>query len=207
MEYLEKTASTVEEATALALAELRITAEQADIQIIEGGSKGFLGLGKKEAVVRVKSKFNPEELATNFLKELTISMNVVAQIQTKRNDKNMYIEISGDSMGILIGKRGQTLESIQYLTNLVVNKGLGAYVNVIIDIENYREKRKKNLEKLALGLAKKAKATKKIVTLEPMSAIERRIIHSVLEKDRQITTYSKGNEPYRYIVIEAKVRA
>jgi len=204
MDYLEKTARTIDEAIELALAELNITREQAEIEIVDEGSKGFLGIGKKEASVRVKAKKTPQELAINFLKSLTISMNVLANVEVSKAAKNLNIEISGENMGILIGKRGATLDAIQYLTNLVANKGEGEYVNIILDIENYREKRKKSLEILAKNLARKAKATGKSVSLEPMASNERRIIHFALEGDKAVKTFSQGEDPRRHVVIAPK---
>lgn len=205
MDAIQKTGKTVDEAVAIALGELGITKDEAEIEIIEEGSRGFLGMfGAKDAVVKVKKKFDPERTAKNFLKEMFIAMGLIVNVETKLKDRQLEIKISGDDMGIIIGKRGQTLDAVQYLVNLVVNKGTAPYISVTLDTENYRERRKETLETLAFNLAKKVKHTGKNVVLEPMNPYERRIIHSALQNDRYVTTYSEGDEPYRNVVITLK---
>ena len=205
VDAIQKTGKTVDEAVEEALKELKISREDAEIEVIEEGSRGFLGMfGAKEAVVKVKKKFDPEKTAKTFLKEMFISMGLIVNIDTTLKEKQLEIKISGDDMGIIIGKRGQTLDAIQYLVNLVVNKGTAPYISVTLDTENYRERRKETLESLAFNLAKKVKHTGKNVVLEPMNPYERRIIHSALQNDRYVTTYSEGDEPYRNVVIALK---
>ena len=205
MDAIQKTGKTVDEAVALALGELGITKDEAEIEVIEEGSRGFFGMfGAKDAVVKVKKKFDPERTAKNFLKEMFIAMGLIVNVETKLKDRQLEIKISGDDMGIIIGKRGQTLDAVQYLVNLVVNKGTAPYISVTLDTENYRERRKETLETLAFNLAKKVKHTGKNVVLEPMNPYERRIIHSALQNDRYVTTYSEGDEPYRNVVITLK---
>lgn len=205
MDAIQKTGKTVDEAVALALGELGITKDEAEIEVIEEGSRGFLGMfGAKDAIVKVKKKFDPERTAKNFLKEMFIAMGLIVNVETKLKDRQLEIKISGDDMGIIIGKRGQTLDAVQYLVNLVVNKGTAPYISVTLDTENYRERRKETLETLAFNLAKKVKHTGKNVVLEPMNPYERRIIHSALQNDRYVTTYSEGDEPYRNVVITLK---
>ena len=205
MDAIQKTGKTVDEAVAIALGELGITKDEAEIEVIEEGSRGFLGMfGAKDAVVKVKKKFDPERTAKNFLKEMFIAMGLIVNVETKLKDRQLEIKISGDDMGIIIGKRGQTLDAVQYLVNLVVNKGTAPYISVTLDTENYRERRKETLETLAFNLAKKVKHTGKNVVLEPMNPYERRIIHSALQNDRYVTTYSEGDEPYRNVVITLK---
>ncbi len=144
-------------------------------------------------------------VATNFLKEVFEKMNMQVELSARFNDnKHIFVEMNGEDMGTIIGKRGQTLDSIQYLTNLVVNKGEYPYMNVTLDTEDYRAKRQKTLEQLAFNLAKKAKHNRRNITLEPMNPYERRIIHATLQNDRYVTTYSEGTEPYRYVVIALK---
>ena len=205
MDELEKSGKTVDDAVNEALREMNLTREDVEITVIDEGSKGFLGMfGAKNAVVKVKRKFNPEKIAENFLREMFLAMGIIVNIDTKLKDKQLSIELSGDDMGVLIGKRGQTLDSIQYLVNIVVNKGNAPYVSISIDTENYRQRRKETLETLALNLAKKVKQTRKSVVLEPMNPYERRIIHSALQNDRYVTTYSEGEEPHRNVVIVLK---
>jgi len=201
MDFLEVSGNTVDEATKFALSELNCTLDEVIVEILDEGSKGFLGIGKKFVKIRVSRKFNPEETVREFLRELTASMGIATEAKIRTNGKNMYVVLSGENMGVLIGKRGVTLEALQYITNLVINKGQMPYINVILDIENYRERRKKSLEILATNLAKKVKATGKPVVLEPMNAMERRIIHYILEKDKNVITSSRGEEPHRHVVI------
>lgn len=205
VDAIQKTGKTVDEAVNEALKELKIVREDAEIEIVDEGSKGFLGVfGAKDAVVMVKKKFNPEKIAADFLREVFISMGLIVKIDTKLKDKQLEISIGGDDMGIIIGKRGQTLDSLQYLVNLVVNKGNAPYISITLDTENYRSRRKETLESLAFNLAKKVKHTGKNIVLEPMNPYERRIIHSSLQNDRYVTTYSEGEEPYRNVVIALK---
>ena len=205
MEEIRKSAKTVEDAIAAALKELGASREEVDITVIEEGSKGFLGMfGSKDAVVLVKKNFNPEKEAESFLREVFLSMGLIVKIKTELKDKHLLVELTGDDMGILIGKRGQTLDALQYLVNLVVNKKSPYYISVMLDTENYRQRRKETLESLAFNLAKKVKHTKRNVVLEPMNPYERRIIHSALQNDRFVTTFSEGEEPYRNVVITLK---
>ena len=205
MEEIRKSGKTVEDAIAAALAELGASREEVDITVIDEGTKGFLGMfGSKDAVVLVKKNFNPEKEAETFLKEVFLSMGLIVKIKTQLKEKHLFIELTGDDMGILIGKRGQTLDALQYLVGLVVNKKSPYYISVMLDTENYRQRRKETLESLACNLAKKVKHTRRNVVLEPMNPYERRIIHSALQNDRYVTTYSEGEEPYRNVVITMK---
>ncbi len=204
MDTIEVSAKTVEAAIAEALSKFGCTKDDVEIEILEEPTKGFLGLGSKPARVSVTKRFDPVVVARNFVRELTVSMNLAVSATVELKDKHMYIDLVGESIGVLIGKRGQTLDSLQYLVNLVVNKGDQPYISVTLDAENYRQRRKDTLESLAHNLAKKVKATKKSVVLEPMNPYERRIIHSCLQGDKQITTYSEGDEPFRNVVISYK---
>lgn len=204
MDFVEKNAKTIDEAVELALKELGITREEAEISVIEEGSKGFLGFGAKDAVVRVKPLYNPVKIADEFLKTVCSAMGLSIENEIKVDGRVMTIEIKGEGMGMLIGKRGHTLDSLQYLVGLVVNKGKAPYMNIMLDTENYRQRRRETLETLAVNLGKKVKATKKKVILEPMTAYERSIIHSALQNDDMVTTHSQGEEPFRKVVISLK---
>ncbi|HHW67698.1 MAG: spoIIIJ-associated protein [Epulopiscium sp.] len=202
MDFIEKIGKTVEEAITEGLIELGVTRDNVEIEIIEKGSKGFLGIGSKMAKVRLRKKYNPINAATKFLEDIFEKMNIQAVIDVEeRENGNYYFNLRGEDMGILIGKRGQTLDSLQYLVNLVANKEKENYVRITLDTENYREKRKDTLEALARNLAKKVKATKKSIVLEPMNPYERRIIHFALQNDKFVKTHSEGEEPYRKVVI------
>lgn len=138
-----------------------------------------------------------------FLEKVFAAMNMEVSIDVKMDEveNEMSIDLKGDEMGVLIGKRGQTLDSLQYLTSLVVNKGNANYIRVKVDTENYRKRRKDTLENLAKNLAYKVKRTKRPVTLEPMNPYERRVIHSALQNDKYVSTHSEGEEPFRRVVI------
>ncbi|MFW6287251.1 MAG: RNA-binding cell elongation regulator Jag/EloR [bacterium] len=206
MEVIKQEAKTVEEAIKLALKKLNIDRDEADINIIDEGSKGLLGLiGTKDAVVEVKPKVNPIKIGMDFLQEIFESMPVEATIELVEDDTNeeqvLYNIISKD-LGIIIGHRGETLDAIQYLTSLVVNKKTESYYRVLIDAEGYRDRRKKTLERLASRLADKAIKTGRKVMLEPMPPHEKRIIHMTLRRDSRVNTYSEGREPFRKVMIE-----
>ena len=181
-----------------AVSEPEKVAEKTTVFEFDSKSKSFSEVKEKQVV-------DPTDRAVAFLKEVFEAMNIEVEITANFVDnKVLNVNLSGAEMGVVIGKRGQTLDSLQYLLNLVINKGDAAYVSVNMDTEHYREKRKETLERLAFNLAKKAKHLRKNVVLEPMNPFERRIIHYTLQNDRYVTTYSEGVEPYRYVVISPK---
>ena len=209
MEFIEVKGKTVEEAITNAQLRLGITSAQMEYEIIERESNGFLGLiGKKDAVIKARKKSNLIDDTLEFLDKMFAAMNMEVKSTIDYNEENrtMNIDFAGDDMGILIGKRGQTLDSLQYLVSLVVNKESDSYIKVKVDTEDYRERRKATLENLAKNLSYKVKRTRRPVTLEPMNPYERRIIHSALQNDRYVETHSEGEEPYRKVVITLKRR-
>ena len=206
-DYIEVSAKTVDDAITEALLKLETTSDKIEYEVIEKGSSGFLGLlGAKPAVIRVRKKFNLVDTVEQFLQDLFGAMDMVVKsdIDYNEGDRTMNITFSGDEMGILIGKRGQTLDSLQYIISLVVNKESDSYIRVKVDTENYRERRKETLESLAKNIAYKVKRTRRSVALEPMNPYERRIIHSALQNDRYVETHSEGEEPYRKVVVTLK---
>ena len=207
MDMIEVSAKTVSDAITEACQKLGVTSDKLDYQVVEEGSSGFLGIGAKPAVIKAAvKKSSVEEVARVFLNDVFQAMNMEVAIDIKYNEeeKNMDIELSGNEMGVLIGKRGQTLDSLQYLVSLVVNKESEEYIHVKVDTENYRQRRKETLENLAKNIAYKVKRTKRSISLEPMNPYERRIIHSALQNDRYVETHSEGEEPYRKVVITLK---
>lgn len=206
MEYIEISAKTVNDAITEACQKLGITSDKLDYQVIEEGSSGFLGIGSRPAIIKAAKKSSVQDNAKNFLNEVFGAMNMIVNIEVNydEQEKNMDILLSGDEMGVLIGKRGQTLDSLQYLVSLVVNKESEDYIRVKVDTENYRERRKETLENLAKNIAYKVKRTRKPVSLEPMNPYERRIIHSALQNDKYVTTHSEGDEPFRRVVVTLK---
>ena len=209
MEYIEVSAKSVNEAITEACRKLGVTSDRLDYEVIEEGSNGFLGIGSKPAIIKAAvkiEKLSLEDNAKKFLNDVFAAMNmtVVVEIKYDEENKEMDVDLSGDDMGVLIGKRGQTLDSLQYLVSLVVNKESDDYIRVKVDTENYRERRKETLENLAKNVAYKVKRTRRPVSLEPMNPYERRIIHSALQNDKYIATHSEGEEPFRKVVVTLK---
>lgn len=203
MREITASGSTVEEAVQSALQQLDTTEDRVEIEIIDEGRKGILGLiGTKPAIVKVKVKLDPIKETENFLKEVTRNMNVNVEITTTVEENHVTFQMDGENIAILIGKRGQTLNALQYLAHLAINKQKETYYTVTLDAEGYRERRRETLESLAHKMADKAKRLNKKVALEPMPAFERKIIHSALQESDGITTYSDGQEPHRHIVIK-----
>lgn len=227
---IEKKAKSIDEAIQEALAELGVGEEDAVIEVIQEASKGFLGLGAKEAVVKVSVKNNdtqsapirekikavpaeslsvydndaPEENAKKFIIDVLNAMGIDVKVSAALNGDVIDINLEGEDMGIVIGKRGDTLDSLQYLTSLVVNRTSKDYIKVTIDTENYREKRKEALIALSNRLAAKVGRSGRKFALEPMNPYERRIIHANLQDNEEVTTFSVGQEPYRKVVIAPK---
>lgn len=210
MEFIEISAKTVSEAITEACQKLSVTSDRLEYEIVDEGSSGFLGIGSKPATIKAKvkeeEKISEEDSAKKFLNDVFAAMQMDVVVSAKYDDveKELLVDLSGVDMGILIGKRGQTLDSLQYLVSLVVNKGREDYIRVKVDTENYRQRRKETLENLAKNIAYKVKRTKRSVSLEPMNPYERRIIHSALQNDKYVTTYSEGEEPFRKVVITLK---
>ena len=202
-----ETGKTVEEAVNNALAQLGVLTEDVEVTIVQQPENGVFGLfGKKEAVVEVVKKNTAEDAARAFLTDVFEAMEIPCELEIAENvtDEGTFLNVNliGENMGILIGRRGQTLDSIQYLTSLVVNKKAQEYTRVIVDTENYREKRKQTLEALADKMASKVGRYKKRISLEPMNPAERRIIHARLQDNENVVTFSEGNDPYRHVVIQ-----
>ena len=206
MEFIEISAKNVDDAITQATVQLGITSDQLEYEVLEKGSTGFLGIGSKNAVIKARKKFSIDENVVEFLSSIFDAMKMEVEILVAVNEEEHIIEVElkGDDMGILIGKRGQTLDSLQYLTNLAINKHSDEYYKVKIDTEDYRKRRNETLENLAKNIAYKVKRTKRPVSLEPMNPFERRIIHSALQNDRYVTTHSEGDEPYRHVVVTLK---
>lgn len=207
MKTVEITAKTVDEAVEMAIKELKVDLDQLEIEVLEEPTKGFLGiLGSKMARVRITVKENPIEIAKEFLAPILLKLGVKPEIQTKRDGDYHYLSFHGSKLGLMIGHRGETLDALQYLSNLAVNRKTKTHTHahIILDVENYRQKREETLKRLAKKLAEKARKTGRRVMLEPMSPQERRIIHTALQDDQEISTFSEGQEPYRKVVISLK---
>ncbi len=206
MDYIEISAKTVDEAITEALIKMETTSDKIEYEVIEKGSGGILGIGSRTAKIRARKKCNISDTTTEFLNKVfdAMDMTVKIEVEVDEDEKLVSINLLGTEMGVLIGKRGQTLDSLQYLVSLVINKQKESYYRVKIDTENYRERRKETLENLARNIAYKVKRTKRSVSLEPMNPYERRVIHSSLQNDKYVTTKSEGEEPYRRVVIILK---
>ena len=206
MEYREFTGKTVEDAVMEAAIKLETTSDRMEYEVLEKGSNGFLGIGSKPARIRARKVLETAERAEKFLMDVLEAMDLKATVSLEENkeERTLDIDLAGDDMGVLIGKRGQTLDSLQYLVSLVVNKGEDDYIRVKVDTENYRQRRKDTLENLAKNIASKVRRNGKAVTLEPMNPYERRVIHSALQNDRYVETHSEGEEPFRKVVVALK---
>ena len=203
MEFIEISAKNVDDAITQATVQLGITSDQLEYEVLDKGSTGFLGIGSKNAVIKARKKFSIDENVVEFLSSIFDAMKMEVEILVAVNEEEHIIEVElkGDDMGILIGKRGQTLDSLQYLTNLAINKHSDEYYKVKIDTEDYRKRRKETLENLAKNIAYKVKRSRRPVSLEPMNPYERRIIHSALQADKFVSTRSEGEEPFRHVVV------
>lgn len=206
MDFIEVSAKTYDDAVTDALIQLGATSDQVEIEVIEKGSGGFLGIGSKPAKIRVTKKFNVESYLRKFLSDIFTAMklDVEIDIQLDEENHNLDVDLKGPEMGVLIGKRGQTLDSLQLLANNAVHKNFEVYYKVKLDTENYRVRRRETLENLARNISYKVKRTKRSVSLEPMNPFERRVIHSALQNDRYVTTHSEGEEPFRHVVVTLK---
>jgi len=206
MDFIEVSAKTYDEAVTDALVKLGATSDQVEIKVIDKGSSGFLGIGAKPVKIKVTKTLTPETYLRKFLSDIFNAMKLEVEIliQIDEDSRNIDVELKGNDMGVLIGKRGQTLDSLQLLANNAVHKNFETYYKVKIDTENYRVRRKETLDNLAKNIAYKVKRTKRPVALEPMNPFERRVIHSALQNDRYVTTHSEGEDPYRHVVVTLK---
>lgn len=200
MDRITQSAKTLEEAIKLAVISLDTPEDQIEYTIVEEGSKGFLGFGSKDVVIEAKRKSSVLSAAKKFLTELLTNMDQEFQLSIEDGDE-IDIEIMSNNMALLIGKHGQTLDAIQYLTNLASNKGFEKFKRINIDIEGYKKRRRESLETLASKLAQRVRKSKKSIVLESMNSNERRIIHTYLKKEMNVNTRSEGREPDRRVVI------
>jgi spoIIIJ-associated protein len=209
MNQIQISAKTVDEAVKTALDELSANPDDVTIEVIEEGSRGIFGLGSKDATVIVTLKQIEKtslQKAKEFIDELIDKMKLNCDTNVVEEDNTIKITVTGPGVGGIIGRRGETLDAVQYLTNLYVNKGKtgDSYKRVMIDSENYRAKREETLIRLANSMASKALKNRRDMILEPMNPYERRIIHSTLQGRPGITTISVGEDPNRKIIISPK---
>lgn len=206
MRIAEKTGKTVEEAICAGITELGVDRDRVKIEILEEpAKKGLFGLfGTRLARVRVSYEDNPGLLAADFIQKVCQAISVKADTQVSKNGEHWHINITGPELGILIGRRGDTLDALQYLTNLAVAKQLSERVRIIVDVEGYRLRREETLVRLAKRLSEKVKRTGTRIVLEPMNPHERRIIHTSLQDEARISTFSEGDDPNRRVVISLK---
>lgn len=205
MRQVTATGPSVEEAIQTALTDLNTTKDKVEIKIIDAGKKGILGIfGAKPAVVNVTLKPDPIEEAITFIKNVAKEMSVDVEIDYTTEGKYVYFNLISEKAGILIGKRGQTLNALQTLTQLVLNRYSEAFLIAHLDSENYRKRRQESLEILANRLAMKVQRERKPYSLEPMPSNERRIIHAALAENKYVKTYSEGTDPHRYLIIAPK---
>ncbi|MFM9331314.1 RNA-binding cell elongation regulator Jag/EloR [Paenibacillus mesotrionivorans] len=199
------TGKTVEEAVRQGLTQWNVPDNRVKVDVLEQPAKGLFGLfGVKEAKVRLELIPDAVEEATQFLQDIFATMHVKATIERKDDKDAILLNIKGGELGILIGRRGQTLDALQYLVNIVANRFSDKHIRIVLDAEEFRERRRKTLEELSSRLATRVVRTKKDVVLEPMSPADRKIIHSQLQDHPTVRTYSKGDEPNRRVVISLR---
>lgn len=205
MKETVKKGKTVDDTVEAALAELGVGKDDVEITVLTEGNKGLFGLGSKEAEVKVTViEKSSEEIARDFLNTVLEGIGLEASVDISTDEERMNIEISGESMGVIIGRRGETLSALQYLTSLVVNRKTEGYTKISIDTENYKKKREESLIKLANKTAEKVIKYRRNITLDPMNPYERRIVHSSLQGNDKISTFSTGDEPMRRVVVALK---
>lgn len=204
MKSVEKSGRTVDEAVAAALVELGIPVGRVTVQVLEEGKGGFLGIGFRPFVVRVSAKESRSERVGRFLNEVCEAIGLQAQVAVKEDGDYVHVDVTGREAGILIGHHGQTLDALQYLTNLVAGKAGDEGPRVLLDVEEYRKRREETLIRLATRLADRVRRNGEPLELEPMSAHERRVIHLALQDSPSVETSSEGEEPFRRVVIQPK---
>lgn len=205
MKVIEKVGKTIDEAIEFGLQEFGVLRDEVIIEVLEEPSKGLFGLiGSRPAKVKLTLKDNPARRADHLLKSIFQAMDIPVDVKVKEQEQMLQVSLEGPDLGVLIGRRGETLDSLQYLINLAINKNQETRRKVILDVEGYRHRREETLQKLAMRLADKAKMRGRSVVLEPMNSQERRIIHTALQGRDDIYTFSEGEEPYRKIIISPK---
>ena len=218
MREIERSGPSVEEAVEAALAELGVSEQEAEIEVLQEPRTGFLGLGAQEAIVRVRVREAREdlgeeeleeqaEIAADFLEELLRKMGIEATAEPTLEDGTMYVDVEGEDEGdaaILIGRHGQTLESLQDLTRLVVTKRTGERCRVVVDVEDYRRRRRDRLVALAREVARRVQRTRREEELEPMNAYERKVVHDAVAEIPGVTSTSRGEDPDRRVVIRPR---
>lgn len=210
MDFIQISAKTKQDAINKAMEKFNVDEEKLDIQVLDEGSKGFLGIGAKDCIINVRKKITKEDLIRDFIQDVYSSLGIKPNIdivmsKDETSEKeNIYVSITGEETSILIGRRGESLDSLQMLINIIVNKEVQEHERIILDIENYREKREQSLVQYAKKMAKKAVYQRRSIKLEPMNPYERRIIHYALQNDPKINTFSEGEEPNRRIVLSLK---
>ena len=204
MKSFEATGKTYEEALMAGLTQMALPSDKVDVQVLEEGTKGFLGIGAKPYKLLLTKKDTPAIRAEEFLKNVTELMGLEVSFDIRDEEDALMIDMMGENQGILIGHRGETLDALQYLTSLQVNKGGKEYRRVTLDTEGYRAKREQTLIALAGRMANKVHKSGRRMMLEPMNPYERRILHATLQDHPYVTTHSEGDEPNRRVVIAPK---
>ena len=206
MEFVEFKGKTKDEALMQASVELGVPSTELEYEVVSEETKGFLGIGSKPCVIKARRKKTFMDEIREYLESLFKAMDIETEIQMEFDETEnvLSINLEGPEMGILIGKRGQTLDALQYIISLAVNKKSESYIRVKLDTENYRARRKETLENLAKNIAFKVKRSKRSFALEPMNPYERRIIHATLQNDKYVSTRSEGEEPYRKVIVYLK---
>lgn len=208
MTSIETTGRSVEEALESALRELGVSEDDVIVEVIEEPSRGFLGIiGSKDARIRVALKKDKAELAYEFLTGLLHRMDLHGVVESRGQGDTRLLTVDGEDLGVLIGRHGQTLKHLEFLTNVVSSRGIGNIKRIFVDVAGYRKRKEKILEDLARNAARRVERTGRSTTLRPMEARDRRIVHLALQKNGRVTTHSEGDEPFRRVVISPRKNA
>ncbi|HHT85982.1 MAG: RNA-binding cell elongation regulator Jag/EloR [Bacillota bacterium] len=208
MTSIETTGRSVEEALESALRELGVSEDDVIVEVIEEPSRGFLGIiGSKDARIRVTLKKDKAELAYEFLTGLLHRMDLHGVVESRGQGDTRLLTVDGEDLGVLIGRHGQTLKHLEFLTNVVSSRGIGNIKRIFVDVAGYRKRKEKILEDLARNAARRVERTGRSTTLRPMEARDRRIVHLALQKNGRVTTHSEGDEPFRRVVISPRKNA
>lgn len=208
MHSVEKVGKTKEEAVRAALRELGVDLEDAKVELVEEGHGGFLGLlQSKQVRVKVTALEDVGKTAVRFLREILVCMSITAHVEVMNRPEQILLNISGDDLGLLIGRHGQTLDALQFLVSIVSNRGVDERRRIVVDVQNYRERHEESLRRLALRVADKVRREQKKAILSPMTPAERRIIHTALQDHKEIMTYSEGQDPFRRVIVSPAVQA
>ena len=204
MEYIQFTGKTRLDAISKAMEKFSVSEDRLDIQVLDEGSKGFLGIGAKDYVIQARKLVVKEDIIIDYIKKIYACMDIDVEVEVTGREDTLLVDIKGEEASVLIGRHAESLDALQTIVNIVLTKETGEHTRVILDIENYRSRREESLISYAKKMAQKVINRRRSIKLDPMNPYERRIIHSALQENDKITTFSEGEDPNRRIVLALK---